>query len=264
MPFSLAELEHSIWSPKDLDTLLFTGLYPAIYDRKIAPIDWYSNYIQTYVERDVRQMMNIKELSNFQKFIRLCAGRCGSLLNLSNLGNECGISHNTAAQWLSILEASFIIIRLQPHFRNFSKRLIKSTKIYFLDCGLMAWLLGIRNVEQMRTHPLRPQLFETLIISEIYKSKFNLGEAAHLFFWRDRSGLEVDLVSDKGQTLLPIEIKSGATITDDFFITLKKWKKIAGKISDKPSLVYGGDENQERSEVNIYSWKKMLSLIKKC
>lgn len=257
LPFSIGELKTQRNAFQDLNDLLFKGLYPPIYDRNIPPANWYANYVATYIERDVRQILNVKDLSTFQRFVRMCAARTGQLLNLAGLGNDCGISHNTARKWLSVLEASYIVFLLYPHHKNFGKRLVKTPKIYFFDTGLAAWLLGIQNVDHLSIHPMKGPLFECLIMGELLKGRFNRGLASNLFFWRDNLGTEIDVLVEEGDTLIPVEIKSGQTITQNYFAGLKKWQKISGSIDEVQYLVYGGDENQQRSGVKILSWRSI-------
>ena len=256
LPFAYRELYGRLKSNKrkSLDHVLFTGLYPPIHDRKLTPGRWYGNYVQTYIERDVRQMVNIRDLRSFQRFLRLCAGRIGQLINLSDLASDCGISHNTAKAWISILEASYIVFLLQPHHSNFNKRLIKTPKLYFYDTGLASWLLSIQNMEQLNIHPLRGALFECFIISEILKSRYNEGITSNLYFWRDRGGTEVDLLVDNGLTLQPIEIKSGQTLNRDYFKAIQRWIKLAGESAVNPVLVYGGDDTTKHREIQVLSW----------
>ncbi|WP_244148897.1 DUF4143 domain-containing protein, partial [Desulfonatronum thioautotrophicum] len=185
-------------------------------------------YVTAYLERDVRQLLKVQDLDSFQRFLRLCAGRSGQLLNLSSLAADCGITHNTAKSWISVLEASFIVFRLRPHHVNFRKRLVKSPKLYFHDSGLLCWLLGIQNAEQIKTHPLRGAIFETFIVSEIKRSCLNRALNIDLFFWRDSNGREIDLVADSGGRLMPLEIKSGQTVNRDFFQNLEHWVALAG------------------------------------
>lgn len=210
--------------------------------------------MHTYLERDVRQLINIQDLGAFQRFLRLCAARTGQLLNLSSLANDCGITHNTAKAWISVLEASYIVHLLAPHHRNFSKRLVKTPKLYFLDIGLAVWLLGIQNIDQLGIHPQRGSLFESWVISELLKSRYNAGEMSNLYFWRDRSGHEVDVLIDHGTRLSPLEVKSGQTLNRDYFKGLEFWKKLAGEVAGQPWLVYGGDESQIRSGIRILPW----------
>jgi uncharacterized protein len=257
LPFSYKECysNKKVASQKSLDQVLYTGLYPPIHDRQLTPSLWYANYVQTYIERDVRQLINIRDLEIFRRFVRLCAGRVGQLLNLSDLASDCGITHNTAKAWISILEASYIIFLLRPHHRNFNKRLIKTPKIYFYDTGVAAWLLSIQNEEQLNLHMHRGSLFECFFISEILKTRYNNGLPSNLFFWRDRSGNEVDLLIDNGISLQPIEIKSGSTLNRDFFKSLKKWNKIAGQMASHPILIYGGEETTSQDGIQVFSWK---------
>jgi predicted AAA+ superfamily ATPase len=260
LPFSLKELQDSKKNRAALEDQIWQGFYPPLYDRKLLPTHWYGNYVATYVERDVRQILSIKELSTFQRFIRMCAARTGQLLNLSGLGNDCGISHNTVRAWLSVLEASYIIFLVYPHFRNFGKRLVKTPKLYFYDTGLASWLLSIQDAAHLSIHPLRGPLFESFIVSELLKGRFNRGLKANLFFWRDNLGNEIDVVIEKGEQLIPLELKSGQTITADYFKGLNQWSKISGPSLGDPYLVYGGDENQKRSGVNVLSWKAISEL----
>jgi len=257
LPFTLHECypKKMLKEALTLDEVIFTGLYPPVHDRKLKPTLWYGNYVQTYVERDVRQMLNVRDLSTFRRFVRLCAGRIGQLLNLSQLAADCGVTHNTARSWISILEASYVIFLLHPHHQSFNKRLIKSAKLYFYDSGLACWLLSIRDPEQISTHSLRGFLFEGFLISERIKAAFNQGMRPELFFWRDRSGNEVDLIIDRGDTLQPVEIKSGQTLNKDFFGGLKHWLSFAGELAVQPTLIYGGREYASRSGINILPWR---------
>lgn len=260
LPFCINELRAGKVSIPALDELLFKGLYPPIYDRDIPPDIWYSNYVMTYVERDVRQLLNVKDLSIFQRFVRMCAARIGQLLNLSQLANDCGITHNTARSWLSVLEASYIVFILHPHHRNFGKRLVKTPKIYFYDTGLASWLLNIQDSGHLSIHPMRSFLFEGLVICEILKKRYNSGLTSNLFFWRDNVGTEIDLIIEIGETLIPVEIKSGQTITEDYFKGINKWLKFADPKA-KPYLVYAGDKEYVRSGINILSWTNISRLI---
>jgi hypothetical protein len=255
LPFATRELITANKLPANIDTMMLTGGYPPIYDRKLEPANWYSAYVTAYVERDVRQMLKIHELETFQRFVKLCAGRTGQLLNLSSLATECGITHNTAKAWISVLEASYLVFLLRPHSVNFNKRLIKMPKLYFYDAGLASWLLGIRTTEQMITHPLRGSIFETFIISELVKSKLNKGEKPAFSFWRDSNGNEVDLIVEQGTKLQPIEIKSGRTLTHEAFAGLEKWQSLADKKAVSPTLIYGGDESYTQKGIKVVGWK---------
>lgn len=260
LPFTLGELQAGGQAPGSLEELLFTGLYPPVHDRGLEPGIWYANYVRTYVERDVRQMINVRDLSAFQRFVRMCAARTGQLLNLSALAIDCGITHNTARSWLSVLEASYLVHLLQPHHRNFNKRLVKTPKLYFYDSGLAAWLLGIQTPAQLATHPQRGALFETWVVSEMLKARFNRALASNLYFWQDRSGHEVDVVVEQGGTLIPVEIKSGQTVVADFFRGLEKWAEIAGDAGGRPWLVYAGAQRQSRSAVEVVPWHQIGEL----
>lgn len=254
LPFSVAELRAAGLMPSSLDAMLFTGAYPPIHDRGLKPPAWLSAYVTAYVERDVRQFVKVQDLESFQRFVRLCAGRCGQLLNLSSLAADCGITHNTAKAWISVLEASYILFLLRPHHANFSKRLVKSPKLYFYDSGLLCWLLGIRQADQLAVHPLRGGIFESFVISELVKAGLNRGERPTLHFWRDSNGNEVDVIADVGPKMLPIEIKSGQTLNRDFFGGLERWQALAGELAATPALVYGGSGTLVHRDIKVYGW----------
>lgn len=259
LPMTYGELLHAGKIGKNVDKILFDGAYPPIFDRGLEPRPWHGNYVRTYLERDVRQLIKVQDLGTFQRFLKLCAGRTGQLLNLSSLANDGGITHNTAKAWISVLEASYIVHLLPPHHQNFNKRLVKTPKLYFLDTGLATWLLGIQNSDQLTTHAQRGALFETWVISELLKACYNAGETSNLYFWRDRSGHEVDLLIDHGNSLSPMEIKSGQTINKDYFKGLEFWKNLAGDNAGKAWLVYGGDSRQMRSDVTVLPWHEINS-----
>ena len=251
LPFSMAELGRD-FLPSSLDRLLLTGFYPRIYDQQLDPTQTLGDYFETYVERDMRQLAAIKDLSLFEKFVRLCAGRIGQILNLQSLGNDAGVSHTTARAWLSLLEASYILFILPPWYRNISKRLIKSPKIYFYDVGLASYLLGLENERHVSRDPLRGNLFENLVIMEALKYRYNRGRKSNLSFYRDGKGNEVDMILEVGPDLFPIEIKAGATITPDYFKGLKHFMKIMPGLPWGTGLIYGGLERQMRSDTRIY------------
>ncbi len=257
LPLTYSELQGADKASTDLDKTLFDGAFPPIFDRDLEPHPWYGNYVRTYLERDVRQLIKVQDLGTFQRFLKLCAARTGQLLNLSSLANDCGITHNTAKAWISVLEASYIVHLLPPHHRNFSKRLVKTPKLYFLDTGLASWLLGIQSTDQLAIHSQRGALFETWVVSELLKARYNAGEVSNLYFWRDRSGHEVDLLVDLGTRLSPLEIKSGQTINRDYFKGLDFWQNLAGEYAGQPWLIYGGDSKQTRSGVNILPWDEI-------
>ncbi len=257
LPFSASELRQVGLLAPTLDEAIFKGSYPPVYDRQLDPGIWYANYVQTYVERDVRQLINVRDLGQFQRFLRLCAGRTGQLLNLSALGDDAGLSHNTAREWISVLEASYIIHRLPPQHQNFNKRLVKTPKLYFHDTGLAAWLLGIESPAQLSSHPLRGALFETWVVADYLKQRLNSARPSNLSFWRDRSGHEVDLLVEQGGKLTAIEIKSGATPGKDATRGLDQWRGLAGDQAAPSVLVYGGDEAQSRGDINIVPWNAL-------
>jgi hypothetical protein len=235
--------------PLKLEEYLFKGFYPPIYDKDLEPKDWLSAYYRTYVERDVREITNIIDIETFYRFIQLCAGRCGQILNLSSLASDAGISHTTAKNWISVLQASFIVHVMPPHFSNFSKRIIKSPKLYFLDTGLLCYLLRIRNAEDVLFNSMKGQIFENFVFLEFYKFFANMGEIPPLYFWRDRTGHEIDFIIDTGNKLIPVEAKSGETIVNSFFDGLNYFKSLdknAG-VSKTGILINGGDAFYIRS-----------------
>jgi hypothetical protein len=257
LPFSLQELQAVNAPITNLDDVLWRGMYPPIYDRNLAPEKWFANYVMTYIERDVRQVVEVQNLSLFQRFIKMCAARVGQLLNMSSLAIDCGVSHNTIRSWLSVLEAGYVVFLLQPHHQNFGKRLVKTPKLYFYDTGLAAFLLGIRDAEHLSIHSARGALFENFVVSELIKHRYNQGLPSNLYFWRNNTGDEVDVVIEQGEKLLPLEIKSGQTFNADFLTGINKWMKIAGNVALTPQLVYGGSEQMTRNGVEVRSWKQI-------
>lgn len=256
LPFSHHEMSLGNILPTAVDEEIFKGAYPRIYDKDIAPVDYYPYYIQTYVERDVRLMKNIGDLSKFIRFIKLCAGRIGQLLNLSSLANECGVAVSTISTWISILEASYICYLLKPDHKNYAKRLVKTPKLYFYDTGLACSLLDIRSPEQVSTHFLRGGLFENLVINEFIKEAYNKGEEPNLTFWRDSTGNEVDLLRTMEGKQYAYEIKSGATYSSDFFKGISKWAKLSGATPEQCFAIYTGDKNMKTSQGEVLSWKQ--------
>ncbi len=259
LPFSLAELAAAGRQAPSLDAALFSGLYPPLHDRLLDPASWHASYIATYLERDVRQMASVHDLGLFQRFLQLCAARTGQLLNLSSLAADAGISPGTARNWLSILQASYIAFLLPPHHRNFGKRLVKTPKLYFLDTGLATALLNIQGIEHMAVHPARPALFETLVIGEYLKARFNCGLSSNLYFWRDNIGNEVDLVIENGPRLDPVEIKSGRTVSSDWFSGLRRWAGYAGNEGGPARLIYGGEDSYSRSGIRVTGWPALAN-----
>lgn len=258
LPLSLEEVRRFPSPPADLDTLLWQGGYPRIYERNLPAHEWLADYTATYVERDVRQLLKIGDLLLFQTFLRLCASRTGQILNLSSLANDCGITQPTARAWLSVLEASYIVFRLPPFFANLGKRLIKSPKLYFQDTGLAAALLNIESPAQLATHPLRGNLFETWVVSEVAKAHLHRGRRPRLSFYRDSGGLEIDLVLERGTDLVLVEIKSAQTPSAQPFSTFDRFAEVltsqeAPRIASR-IVVYGGSESQQRSRGELLSW----------
>lgn len=244
LPLTLSEINE----PKvSIEEKIFKGCYPSLYSQptNIDPTKWYANYIRTYIERDVRLIKNITNLILFERFVRLCAGRIGQLLNMHSLANELGVDTKTISSWISVLETSFVLFRLQPYHKNFNKRVVKMPKIYFYDTGLASALLGVQNSQQLDLHPFKGSLFENMVIVELLKNRFNQGKSNNLFFWRDNNGNEVDVILENGVQLFPIEIKSGQTIQDDYFKGIHYWNKILQQSNGY--LIYGGKEFQMRS-----------------
>lgn len=261
LPLSLEEVRRFQSPPHNLLELLWRGSYPALYDRKLEPRDWYPGYVSTYLERDVRSIINIGDLIAFQTFLRLSAGRSGQLVNLQSMGADAGVTHVTAKAWLSVLEAGYVAWRLPPFHANVSKRLIKTPKLHFLDTGLVCHLLGIRSPDQLREHPLRGAVFETWVTSEILKARAHRGHSPNLFFFRDRKGAEVDLVVDLGASVLAIQAKSGSTVAADFHDGFSEFESVIQVSRPKSRisnfLVYGGDESQKRSRATVVPWSEI-------
>lgn len=260
-PFSITELQTVNKSPKDLDTLLAGGLFPPLYDRDLDAHAWLQSYIATYLERDVRQTLTIQDLATFQRFLQLCAGRIGQLLNVSSLASDVGISRSTAEAWLSVLQASYLVTLVRPFFGNLSKRLIKAPKLYFCDPGIAAWLLGIRQSSHLHAHPLRGLLFENWVMTELLKAQVNRGETPSVNFWRDKEGHEVDFIVQNGPVVHAIEVKAGQTVASDFFDGLDFWRKHTPDKNIRPWLVFGGDSPQSRSDGEIVPWKGIGRLL---
>jgi len=257
LPFSIAELTPNVPAFERYESLIFKGQYPRIYDRDLAPTDFYPSYIQTYVEKDVRLMKNIEDMNSFIRFIQLCAGRTGQLLNYASLASDAGISPNTAKAWLSILESSYIVYRLQPYHRNFNKRLVKSPKLYFYDTGVACSLLGIRDEDQVALHYMKGALFENLIINEFIKTNIHHGKRSQTYFWQDSQGKEIDCLLVEGEESLPIEIKSGRTMSNSYFANLKYWRDLANMPEDWGYVVYGGKKTLETSIGSLVSWQDL-------
>lgn len=254
LPFSLSEAY-----PKKVpavEDMLFKGFYPRIFDKKLDPTEAMVFYVSTYVERDVRSLVNVKDLRQFQNFLRLCAGRTGQELNLSALANECGITHNTAKSWVSILETSFLVTLVQPHFANLNKRITKAPKLHFLDSGLVCYLLGIQNAEQLKTHPLRGAIFESWVVSELLKQRYHQAQQANLYYFRENNGHEVDLILDFGTKVEAVEMKAGKTYATDFFKNILYYRKLNPQCR-RGVVIYGGDRGQAVQDNQLLSYKEI-------
>ena len=255
LPFSHREMVSANILPETIEEEIYKGSYPRLYDKNINPTDFYPYYIQTYVERDVRLMKNIGDLSKFIRFVKMCAGRIGQILNLSSLANECGISVSTATAWMSLLEASYIAYLLKPDHNNYAKRLVKSPKLYFYDTGLACSLLDIKSASQVSSHFLKGGLFENLVINEFVKDSLNKGGEANLTFWRDSTGNEVDLLQTVGGKQYAYEIKSGATYSSDYFKGIGKWAKLSGAVPEQCYAIYSGNKSIKTSLGEVVSWQ---------
>lgn len=256
LPLSLHELRASKKIKADYGWHILHGGYPEVIAKRINPVDWYAGYINTYAERDVRQLKNISNLSQFTKLLRLCAGRTGQILNLTSLSNDCGIDQKTVAAWLSILQSSYIIYLLKPYHGNFNKRIIKSPKLYFYDTGVACSLLGISNAKQIATHAAKGPLFENMIVSELLKERFNAGAQDNIYYWRDKTGNEVDILLDKAGKLTAMELKAGETISQDFFKGIEYFSSLTEAAVEK-ILVYGGKQEQTRSNgIIVKPWNQ--------
>ena len=254
LPFSLGEAYGANLKKATIDQVLYTGFYPRIFDKGLNPTEAMGFYVNTYVERDLRMLINIRDLSQFEIFLKLCAGRTGQIVNLSSLGNDCGVNHSTVKTWLSVLEASYIIKLLRPYYKNFNKRLIKAPTLYFLDTGLACFLLDIQSPDQLATHPLRGALFESFIVAELLKKRFNAVQTDNLFYFRDNIGNEVDIIWDRSPQPVTVEIKSGQTVSRDAFKGLDYFNKLSGG-ADSSHLIFGGDESYIRQSVQVTSWR---------
>lgn len=261
LPFSLAELEGHEWQPGTWQQAAWKGFYPRIYEADISPNDFYPDYLQTYIERDVRQILKVADLNLFRSFIISCAGRCGQLFNAAQVGSEIGVDAKTIKNWLSVLETSFITYRLPPYHKNFSKRIVKTPKLYFYDVGLAAHLLGIRRADDVDAHFAKGALFENLVINEIFKNCFNKHERPAFYFWQDSNNLEIDLLMDKVSSREIIEIKAGSTINPSFFKNIEKYEDLDNHVLGK-WIVYGGDDQQIRNGIHVVHWKAIGEVTK--
>jgi len=264
LPFEHRETLKTKRTAMDLWETVWTGGYPVIFDRKIQPFRWLGNYVTSYIERDVRQVLQISDLVAFQTFLGLCAGRVGQLLNLASLASDCGITQPTAKAWLSVLEACYVTTRLRPYHGNLCRRLVKAPKLHFFDSGLVCRLLEISSPEQLKTHPLRGNIFETWVFSEIAKARLNRGIDGGMYYYRDSKGLEVDLIMKSGSETLAIESKSGATVASDFFKSLLRFEHVmqSGDNSRpvQKFVVFGGNKGQTRTNGTVVPWKSLHSI----
>jgi predicted AAA+ superfamily ATPase len=260
LPLSTQELINNNIAVPEIETMLYQGCYPAIYSKHIEPEVLYKNYFQTYIERDVRQLAHVGDLGLFQTFVTLCAARVGQLLNISSLGNECGVSDQTIKRWISVLEASYIIFLLRPYHVNFGKRLVKSPKLYFYDTGLASYLLRIKQ-EELSIHPYRGNLFESFVISDIIKWYYNHGKIPTIHFWRDKAEHEIDCLIQEGTNLTPVEIKASRTPNMRFFENIEYWNSLTKKETES-FVIYAGNAEQVRGYHNLISWQSIHSLFK--
>ncbi|MEO8852446.1 MAG: ATP-binding protein [Ginsengibacter sp.] len=257
LPFSLEEIKNTNFALTNYEDYILKGFYPRIYDLDLNPTTWLQDYLTTYVERDVRQLLNVGDLNTFRHFLEICSGRIGQLINLSDIGNIVGVSYQTVNRWLSVLETSFIVYTLRPFHKNFNKRIVKTPKLYFYDTGLACALLNLRNTNDLNRHFAKGALFENFIINEILKNQLNRHSSPKNYFWNAAGSYEIDLLLDQGGRLLPVEIKSGRTINNNFFDGFKYFQPLSGASSTDSYLVYGGDEVQKRSIAKVLSWKNL-------
>jgi predicted AAA+ superfamily ATPase len=262
LPFDFDELQQANLLPDNYEEILVKGCYPAIFDREISSKVFYANYLQTYVEKDLKQLIDVRDLRQFRNFISLCAARSGQLVNLNSLGNECGISQPTAKAWLSVLESSYIVFLLQPYHVNFNKRIVKTPELYFYDTGLLCHLLKITNPQSIQLHPLKGSLFENLIVAEAFKQNDHKYLHADFCFWRDASGNEVDLLVEHNDKLSIVEIKASSTIKNEHFKGLNYFGALEGSNVKSKNLIYTGALNQKRSQLNVVSWRETGAILK--
>jgi predicted AAA+ superfamily ATPase len=261
LPFSLEEIKGTSFALPNYEDYLLKGFYPRIYDLDLNPTSWLLDYIQTYVERDLRQVINVGDLGAFRQFLEICAGRIGQLVNFSDIGNLVGVSYHTANKWLSVLQTSFILYTLRPFHQNFNKRIVKTPKLYFYDTGLACALLNLRSVEDLNRHFAKGALFENFVVNEVMKNRLNQNLYPKQYFWNAAGSHEIDLLLDQGGRLFPIEIKSSRTIGPHFFDGLQYFQPLSGATPSESFLVYGGDEVQKRSAAQVLSWRNLQDIL---
>jgi predicted AAA+ superfamily ATPase len=263
LPLSIEELKDASILPTKIETLIYKGSYPKAHADNVSAERLYDNYIRLYIERDVREIKNVADLNTFKRFMQLCAGRTGQILNLTSLGNDCGINQSTVKAWISLLEASYVIFLLHPYYKNFGKRVIKSPKLYFIDSGIACSLLRIRSTEELNEHYLRGGLVESFMIADFLKQQYNQEQQPSLYFWRDKTGHEIDCIIDTVRYPIAVEIKAGKTVASDFFKELEFWEKTT-EISEPPRyVIYGGTENQKWPQAQVLSWQSAGALLSK-
>ncbi len=240
---------------QDLVDVILKGMYPRIHDKKLTPRRWVESYLETYVERDVRSLVNVSDLRIFENFLKVAASYSGQLLNYAGISNRIGVSQPTVKEWISVLETSGIVFILSPHYQNFSKRIVKTPKLYFIDTAVLCYLLSIKSAEHLLLHPLYGNIFETFIISEFYKRIMHIGEKPPLYFWRDKTGNEIDLIIEDGLTLIPIEIKLSRTFSSSYFKNMERWFALKGNNNEKGFCIYTGDTIiGKRKTIGVYPW----------
>lgn len=260
LPLSIEELKQTQLLPQTIDSVLFRGMYPSLYNSTVEPYDWYRSYVSTYVERDVRTIRNITDLAAFQNFMRLCATRVGQVLNLSSLSNDSGLSIATVKQWMSVLESSYILFFLRPYYRNIGRRLIKSPKLYFYDTGIACSLLSIDSTKDLYNHYIRGYLFENLLIADLIKQRENAGLKPNIYFWRDKSDYEIDCIIEEGSTLVPLEIKSTQSFNTHFLDGFARWNEETHTDPSQNILAYAGDLSLKAQRGKIVNWQEIGNL----
>ncbi|MEM8899993.1 MAG: ATP-binding protein [Bacteroidota bacterium] len=261
LPFSVQELKDSPYKSEQFEDYVVKGFYPRIYDKNLNPTEWLMDYVLNYVERDVRQLINLPDADTFSQFVSICAGRIGQTVNFSEVGALIGVSYQTVKRWLSILKTSYLVYTLRPYHKNYNKRIVKAPKLYFYDTGLACALLNIKTPEEYHLHFAKGALFENFIINEVQKRYYNLGKRPNLYFWRTQSGHEVDLIIDEGTEIYPVEIKAGRTIHTQFFKGLNFFSRQGANSLNKTFLIYGGDDFQHRTYATVLGWKYLNQIF---